>query len=189
MKYILVFFIGFLNILNSNTSKAEICLNYDECLPLAQQGDAYAQTAIGDIYSGYDETIQENHKKAFEWYYLAAQQGYADAQFAIAVQYDDGNGVSKDVFKAFTWYYLAAQQGDAGAQVAIGDYYYYGEEIPKDIKKAYGWYNLAANLGDKEAQKIMARLAKELSKEKLLEAQDFSIKLLNLYGQYKKSPH
>lgn len=50
------------------------------------------------------------------WYRLAAEQGYADAQFRLGLMYAEGRGVAKDDAEAVRWYQLAAAQGHAGAQ-------------------------------------------------------------------------
>ncbi|EGE27627.1 tetratricopeptide repeat family protein, partial [Moraxella catarrhalis O35E] len=46
--------------------------------------------------------------KIGEWYTKAANQGYADAQFNLALMYYEGQGVSQDDQKAVEWYTKAA---------------------------------------------------------------------------------
>ena len=46
--------------------------------------------------------------KAFELYTLSANQGNADAQYNLAICYENGDGVEKDMTKAFELYTLSA---------------------------------------------------------------------------------
>ena len=54
--------------------------------------------------------------EAVKWYLLAANQGYAAAQYNLGVMYHYGRGVPEDHKEAEKWYRLAADQGDAAAQ-------------------------------------------------------------------------
>jgi TPR repeat protein len=62
------------------------------------------------------------------WYTLAAEQGYAHAQFNLGWMYDEGVGVEKNKAEAVRWYTQAAERGDADAQAAL-------DEITKKSKK------------------------------------------------------
>jgi TPR repeat protein len=46
----------------------------------------------------------------------AAEQGDVNAQWCLAVCYEKGNGVKKDLTNAIEWYTKAAEQGDKEAQ-------------------------------------------------------------------------
>ena len=45
----------------------------------AEQGNAYAQTAIGQMYRD-GEGVEQDYAKAMDWFRKAAEQGYADAE-------------------------------------------------------------------------------------------------------------
>lgn len=51
-------------------------------------------------------------KKAAHWYRLAAEQGYVQAQYNLAVLYRKGKGVMEDANAAHMWYNIAAADGD-----------------------------------------------------------------------------
>lgn len=53
---------------------------------------------------------------AVEWYRKAAEQGDADAEYAMGLCYEEGTGVEQDFAQAAMWYEKAAQQGHADAQ-------------------------------------------------------------------------
>lgn len=54
-----------------------------------------AQTDLGLAYGNGNGTAQ-NYTKAIYWYYKAAQQGYAQAQFNLGLFYENGWGILKD---------------------------------------------------------------------------------------------
>lgn len=49
--------------------------------------------------------------KAVDYFYKSAHQGYALAQNNLAVRYQRGEGVEKDISKAVYWYTQAVKQG------------------------------------------------------------------------------
>ena len=57
---------------------------------------------------------------------LAADQGYANAQYNLGCMYRDGRGVDNDDKRAVELYTLAAEQNGAGAQFNLGAMYYNG---------------------------------------------------------------
>ena len=62
---------------------------------------------------------EKNLEKAFEYYKKSADQGYAKAQFNLAICYENSNGVDKDLKKAMKLYELSAKQGNADAKKQI----------------------------------------------------------------------
>ena len=81
-----------------------------EWRPLAEQGDANAQSNLGWMYdNGFG--VLEDDMEAVKWYRLAAEQGEASAQFYLGVAYAVGEGVLKDDEDAAQWFRLAAEQG------------------------------------------------------------------------------
>jgi len=66
-----------------------------EWQPLAKQGDAFAQSNLGQLYQ-YGLGGPQDYAQARDWYRLAAEQGYAPAQFNLGFLYDKGLGVPQD---------------------------------------------------------------------------------------------
>ena len=62
---------------------------------------------------GRGEGVPEDDAEAVRWYRLAAEQGYAKAQFNLGLMYDFGEGVPEDDTEAVKWHHLAAEQGMA----------------------------------------------------------------------------
>ena len=92
---------------------------YKEWLPLAEQGNARAQSMLGFMYDT-GKGVPEDDAAAVKWYRKAAEQGNAGAQFFLGVIYVDGEGVPEDYVRAFAWFNLAAAQGTENAKNARG---------------------------------------------------------------------
>jgi TPR repeat protein len=79
------------------------------CRPLAEQGDARAQTGLGGLYYN-GQGIQQDYAEAAKWARKAAEQGYASAQAYLGIMYWNGQGVPQDAVLAYMWLNLAAAQ-------------------------------------------------------------------------------
>ncbi len=79
--------------------------------------------------------VPQDYAMAVKWSRKAADQGYAPAQYALALMYGDGQGVPKD---------YAADQGYAKAQNNLGVMYEDGRGVTQDYVQAHMWYNLVA---------------------------------------------
>lgn len=86
----------------------------------------------------------------------AAEQGDAEAQFRLAMMYDDGHGVEQDSAEAVKWFYKAAEQGQVEAQYNLAVMLDAGSGVEQDHTKAARWYLAAAERGYTSAQKNLA---------------------------------
>jgi uncharacterized protein len=74
--------------------------------PLADRGDAVAQTYLGLMYAnGYG--LPQNYIQAAAWLRAASEQGYGPAQYLLGLMYDKGQGLPQDYVLAFKWLDLA----------------------------------------------------------------------------------
>ena len=161
----------------------------------AEQGHVEAQYKLALAYeNGYG--ITQDLSEAVKWYHkaaelkhpeasrhlqsaevlLAAQNGNAEAQYNLALAYENGNGMTKDLSEAVKWYRKAAEQGHAGAQkelktaelllnaqngnaeaqYKLAQAYEKGSGVTKDLTEAMAWYHKAAEQGLAEAQYKLA---------------------------------
>lgn len=81
----------------------------------AEAGDAHAQDIVGGWYE-LSIVRALDYAEAVKWYRLAADQGYAVAQFHLGRMYDEGKGVEQDRAQAALWFRKAADQGYAEAK-------------------------------------------------------------------------
>ena len=82
-----------------------------EWTPLADQGDAFAQYNLGQMYRRGDGVLQDD-AEAVRWYRLAADQGDADAHNNLGYMYQNGQGVLEDNVMAHMWYNIGAANGN-----------------------------------------------------------------------------
>ncbi|MCH5177072.1 MAG: SEL1-like repeat protein, partial [Prevotellaceae bacterium] len=101
---------------------------------------------------GKKEYDAENYAEAVQWFQKAAEQGHAEAQYALGLCYYRGEGVQKNYAEAVQWFQKAAEQGHADAQRALGVCYYNGEGVQKNDAEAVKWFQKVAEQGHADAQ-------------------------------------
>ena len=120
----------------------------------AQRGDAQAQYKLAEkLFLNGDE---EDRRTAVEWYWKAAEQGLANAQYHLGVCYANGTGTAVNKQEAFYWYKMAAEQGLAEAQFNLAICYDNGEGTAVNKPEAFRWYKAAAEQGVANAQYNLA---------------------------------
>ena len=80
--------------------------------PLAEQGEARAQTTLGFMYEN-GQGVPQDHVQAVFWYRKSAEQGEARAQNNLSFMYENGQGVPQDYVQAHMWLNLAASRETA----------------------------------------------------------------------------
>lgn len=80
-----------------------------------------------------------------------AEEGDAEAQFAMGANYGNGNEVAIDYREAVKWYRMAVEQGHASAQNNLGIMYEYGRSVDVNVDEAARLYRLSADQGNSYA--------------------------------------
>lgn len=124
--------------------------------PLAEQGNAAAQNALGALYT-LGRGVPQDDGTAVSWYRKSAAQGLAVAQNSLGVMYARGRGVPQDYASAAFWYRKAAEQGNAHAQNNLGNLYGGGQGVPQDYSAAAFWYRKAAAQGTNDEARMLAQ--------------------------------
>ena len=75
--------------------------------PLANQGDALAQTTLGEMYAD-GKGVPQDYAQALVWFRMAADQWYAPTQDDLSWMYAEGEGVPQDYVLSYMWANLAA---------------------------------------------------------------------------------
>jgi hypothetical protein len=142
-----------------------------EWKPLAEQGNASAQSNLGVMYER-GQGVPQDDKTAVKWYRLATEQGNASAQYNLGLMYRRGQGVPQDYKTAVKWYTLAAEQGNANAQSNLGVMYEKGRGVIQDYVRAHMWFNIAASSGEsKNASKNRDIVAERMNSNQIETAQ------------------
>jgi len=108
--------------------------------------------------------VEENARKAAEYYRRAAEQGHADAMCELARCFEEGRGVSQNTNRAYEWYQKALDGGktDVEKDLArvmnlLGVSYHEGAGVKRDYEKAVEWFQKAADLGNKDAMNNLGK--------------------------------
>ena len=69
----------------------------------AENGNAYAQADLGDMYY-HGVGVDQNYEKSIKWFELAAKQSHSRAQYNLGVLQENGFGTKQDMTKALYWW-------------------------------------------------------------------------------------
>ncbi len=114
---------------------------------LVEQGNARAQTELGERYEDGRGGVGQDYGAAVHWFRRAAEQGSAAGQAALGFMYTNGRGVAQDDATGVMWSRRAAEQGNARGQDNLGYMYWNGRGVRRDEEEAAGWFRRAAEQG------------------------------------------
>ena len=81
-----------------------------EWKPLAEQGNADAQSFLGNMYA-IGRVVPQDDKEAVGWWRKAAEQGDAFSQINLGYMHHYGRGVLQDNVLAHMWYNIGSAHG------------------------------------------------------------------------------
>lgn len=129
----------------------------------ANSADAREQFHLGQMYQT-GCAVPQDERSAQVWFERAANQGFVDAQWALAeLIYPSAPA------QAFHWYLKAAQQGHTAAQLAIARCLRTGIGHAQSLTQASEFYGQAAAQGNTNAQYELANLLRSHSPELAME--------------------
>ena len=113
------------------------------------KNDSQAFFIMGILFSENNNIFENNDKKAFELFKIAAEMGNGNAQYNLANWLFDGRFISKNELEAVKWYERAAIDSNISeAMYALYQIYSKGtKDIPKDPEKANYWLEKAKKNG------------------------------------------
>ena len=100
-------------------------------------GPGKSQTPYLDAYNAYQA---RDYVPAYAAFIELAQAGDPDAMTNVAIMFDNGQGVEKNVRRAAYWYRKAARMGIVEAQYNLADMYRVGAGVDQNNAKAREWY-------------------------------------------------
>ena len=113
--------------------------------------DSREMYLMGARYYNGTHGHPQNHKRALEYFNAAANEGYPDAQFAMAMMYLNEEGGLTYCDEAARWLGEAADKGHTEAMVELANLLVSGRWLT-DPELAINWYENAADYGHSEAQ-------------------------------------
>lgn len=138
--------------------------------------DTYKKALDGDAEEQYYMGLQwdtggfgeEDRCEALRWYYLAAKQGYADAEYEIGYDYDNhyGSCLKTNYFEAAKWYARAKAHGNASAITYLGMLLDYPHITKKEFRIATEQAGMDSQSARQEALAADAALAESIKNDK-----------------------
>ena len=124
---------------------------FESYIRLANQGIAFYQYKVGDMYYAGNGVIQ-NIDEALKWYKSAANKGNVNAQYQLAGFYYEGDVLEPNKALAFKWFKKAADNGHKESQFISGIMLYEGEGVQANHTIAFDYFHKAAEQGDVKSQ-------------------------------------
>lgn len=94
-----------------------------------------------------DAYLNGNYGEAHRILRELASENVHEAQFGLAVLYQIGRGVGRDLAEAVRWYKTAAENGSTAALQELGSAYKEGAGVAQDFHAAIEWYQKAGDAG------------------------------------------
>lgn len=85
----------------------------------ARNGNRIAMHDLALYYAEGRGGVEADLPKAANWFEKAAERGVVDSQFNLAVLFESGQGLPKNIADAYVWYSIAAGQGDQFAKTRV----------------------------------------------------------------------
>ncbi|MBC3808884.1 sel1 repeat family protein [Undibacterium seohonense] len=129
--------------------------NEDEALRYfklaSDNGSLEGDIGLARIYQN-EKSKHYDPASAHRLWFGAAEAGMPEAWLAVALHFDEGIGVEKDVTKALYWYRRSAEFGNAAAIYNLAIKYERGDGVPVNHREAFELYESAAMKGNHLAQ-------------------------------------
>lgn len=134
------------NEINSESDKSTVINLYKESI---KNGNEVSMYNLGKFFDdGYK--VDRDYLVAYDYYRMAAEHNYPDAQAELGWMYDKGHGVSRDYYKSAYWYNLAAENNHVIAIVNLGNHYMNGNGVECNKEKGFSLYMKAYSLRESD---------------------------------------
>jgi TPR repeat protein len=136
--------------------------------PKAYLAFAAKHSTVGIMATSWFRNLfNRSQRAALEKTQIKADQGDAEAQFSLGLQFASGGLMTLDYTKAAHWYLKAANQNHPLAQFNLGMMFAGGQGVVRDEVKEVMWMRMAAQQGDAGAQHHMGMKHRRASFEGL----------------------
>lgn len=114
-----------------------------------------------NLASGISAFEAKDFARAMQLLNPLADEGEPEAQYRLAIMYQNGLGVVRNEALAFKWMKSAANQAHDLAEHGLGFMYMEGDCIEQNAAKAIEWFTRAANKGLAGSQTSLAMIYDE----------------------------
>ncbi len=140
---------------SSNEKHYKVSPNDYQTTTMQEKSATQNNLNVGDTKR---RAVKQSDKETAKYYRKVADQGNADAQYALGIMYMEGRGVEQSYETAAKYFHKSALQGRADAQYQIALMYLNGEGVKHSSIKAKLWLRKAAEQGHKEAQDLSTEI-------------------------------
>ena len=124
------------NEINSESEKLTVIQLYKESI---KNGNEVSMYNLGKIFDDGNK-VDRDYLVAYDYYRMAAEHNYPDAQAELGWMYEKGHGVPQDYYKSSYWYNLAAKNNHLVAMVNLGNHYMNGNGVECNKEKGFSLY-------------------------------------------------
>jgi len=157
--------------------RGEYLVAMELALPRAQNGDAAAQTLLGELFSE-GIGVGRNMDDAIFWYELGAENDDPSALYKMALLLTDGRYIEKDEARAREYMRRSAELGNPKAQFNYGQLLVAEKPGPVGLKNALPYFEKSAERGVPDAQYAVSQIyinALDVSDAKRAQARQYMI--------------
>lgn len=129
----------------------------------ADAGDAQAQATLAEFYMFMGNSVsitgsEKDYALAFEFAQKSVAQNNGAGLWVLALCYEHGRGVEKDVQKCIELYHKGAQLGHAPSQHSYACYLMRGDYLDNDDETAFSLFEQSAMQGYKLAEFSLCKM-------------------------------
>lgn len=134
------------NEIHSESDKLNVINLYKESI---KNGNEFSMYNLGKIFDD-GNIVDRDYLVAYDYYRMAAEHNYPDAQAELGWMYELGHGVPRDYYKSAYWYNLAAKNNHLVAIANLGTHYMNGNGVECDKEKGFSLYMKAYSLRESD---------------------------------------
>ena len=132
--------------INSESDKSTVINLYKESI---KNGNEVSMYNLGKLFDDGNK-VDRDYLVAYDYYRMAAEHNYPDAQAELGWMFAEGHGVSRDYYKSAYWYNLAAENNHVVAIVNLGTHYMNGNGVECNKEKGFSLYMKAYSLRESD---------------------------------------
>ncbi|XP_053743590.1 protein sel-1 homolog 1 [Synchiropus splendidus] len=115
---------------------------------LAEKGDVQAQVGLGQLHLHGGRGVEQNHRRAYDYFTQAANAGNPHAMAFLGKMYSEGSEfLPQNNETALDYFRKASDLGNAVGQSGLGMAYLYGRGVPVNYELALKYFQKAAEQG------------------------------------------
>ena len=132
--------------INSESDKSTVINLYKESI---KNGNEVSMYNLGKLFDDGNK-VDRDYLVAYDYYRMAAEHNYPDAQAELGWMFDKGHGVSRDYYKSAYWYNLAAENNHVVAIANLGTLYMNGNGVECNKEKGFSLYMKAYSVNESD---------------------------------------